>query len=55
MPAKPMDFIVSAIEGFVNQLPPLLQLMLGAAIVGGSIKLIIVTVDFFEKKRGEKK
>lgn len=50
-----MDFIVSAIEGFVNKLPPLLQLLLGAAIVGGSIILLIKIIDYFDKKRDEKK
>ena len=49
-----MEYILELIESFVLKLPPLLQLILGAAIVGGTIKLMIITVDFFEKKRDKK-
>ncbi len=49
-----MDFIIEAIESVVSQLPPLLQLILGAAIVVIAFKLLIMTVDFFEKKRDKK-
>jgi len=49
-----MEYILEFIESLVLKLPPLLQLILGAAIVGGTIKLMIVIVEFFEKKRGKK-
>ena len=49
-----MEFIIAAIEEFVNKLPPLLQLMLGAAVFVAGIKALIIAIDFFEKKRGEK-
>ena len=49
-----MDPIIEVIESFVTKLPPLLQLIFGAAIVGGAIKLLIAAVDFFDKKSGKK-
>ncbi|MGV7220331.1 MAG: hypothetical protein ACQ9MH_02250 [Nitrospinales bacterium] len=49
-----MEFIYSKIEGFVLQLPPLLQLILGAAVVVLILRTMVAIGDFFEKK-GEKK
>ena len=50
-----MNSIIEAIENFVGHLPPLLQLILGAAIVMAFLKLLTVATDFFDKKRDEKK
>jgi len=50
-----MDSLITTIEALVNKLPPLLQLILGAAVVMVALKLMVMTADFFDKKKGEKK
>lgn len=49
-----MDTLIEVITKFVENLPPLLQLLLGVFITGGFFKLTIMVADHFEK-RGEKK
>ncbi|MBI5427722.1 MAG: hypothetical protein HZA02_05505 [Nitrospinae bacterium] len=45
-----MQPILSAIEDFVSQLPPLLQLLLGAFVTLAIFKAIMTAVNFLEKK-----
>jgi hypothetical protein len=49
-----MDFIYSKIEAFVLQLPPLLQLILGAAVLVLVLRTMVAIGDFFENKREKK-
>ena len=47
--------IIDVMENFVNQLPPLLQLLLGVFLTIGLMKLLIMIADFFDKKREQNK
>ena len=49
-----MDFIITKIEAFVNALPPLLQLILGAAVVVLILRTMVAIGDFFENKSKDK-
>lgn len=49
-----MEFIWQAVENFVGQLPPLLQLLLGAFVSLGVMKVAILIADYVEEKRPEK-
>ena len=49
-----METIVQFVEGFVSKLPPFLQLVLGVLIALGILKALIMTANFFEKKRDDK-
>jgi hypothetical protein len=49
-----MNEIKDMIVSFVEALPPLLQLILGMAIVIGSVKFMIVIADMIEAKKGKK-
>ena len=50
-----MRTIIGFVENFVNQLPPLLQLLLGIFLTIGIMKLLIMIADFFDKKREQNK
>ena len=45
-----MKTLMSFIENFINQLPPLLQLILGILLTLGIMKILIMIADFFDKK-----
>ena len=46
-----MEFIYTAIEGFVLKLPPLLQLIFGAAVVMLILRVMVGIGDFFENRK----
>ena len=46
-----MESILSYIENFLNQLPPLLQLLAGAFVTLGVMKLIILAADYYDKHK----
>ena len=46
-----MQTTIDFVESFVNQLPPLLQLLLGVFLTIGIMKVLIKIADFFEEKR----
>ena len=48
-----METIVQFIEGFVQKLPPLLQLILGMFIALGLFKVIMLIADYVEDKRSD--
>jgi len=49
-----MDIIISKIEEFVHLLPPLLQLILGAAVVVLILRVTVAIGDLFDKKSNDK-
>lgn len=46
-----METIIAFIEGVVQKLPPLLQLILGIMISLAILKVLIMVADFYDKKR----
>lgn len=48
-----METIIQFVEGFVQKLPPLLQLILGVFVALGMFKVILIVANHFEKKRSD--
>lgn len=46
-----METIITFIEGAVQKLPPLLQLILGIMVSLAILKVLIMAADFYDKKR----
>ena len=48
-----MQTILNFIENFFNQLPPLLQLILGVFVTIAAFKILTTIADHFEKNRND--
>ena len=48
-----MESILSYIESFLSELPPLLQLLAGLFATLGVMKLIILAADFYDKNKSK--
>ncbi|MBI4388727.1 MAG: hypothetical protein HY580_00985 [Nitrospinae bacterium] len=49
-----METLLTAVENFVSQLPPLLQMLLGVFVTLAILKALMAAADFFEKKDSKK-